>query len=94
MVSLKIARDKNLLLEIILSTIFYDQLLFEVTNNNKKVYYSIFPNRLSLKKQRIDDKIAMLQEHYSNKISIKNPISCFSVLTPALYNIIFQDSIF
>ena len=50
MVSLKIARDKNLLLEIILSTIFYDQLLFEVTNNNKKVYYSIFPNRLSLKK--------------------------------------------
>ncbi len=96
MFSLKIGNGKNLPLEIMLSTIFYDRLLFEVTRNNEKIYYSLLPNRVSFRKnkQLVDDKIAMLQERYNNEISIINPISYFSALTPVLYVILFFKTLF
>ena len=36
----------------------------------------------------------MLQERYNNEISIINPISYFSALTPVLYVILFFKTLF
>lgn len=53
MVSLKIGSGRSLSLEIMLSTIFYDSLLFEITDDNgEKINYSLLPNRISFKKIR------------------------------------------
>ncbi|HIB8940915.1 TPA: hypothetical protein ACWYFA_003523, partial [Morganella morganii] len=76
MVSLKIGSGRSLSLEIMLSTIFYDSLLFEITDDNgEKINYSLLPNRISFKKNKIlvDSKICMLQERYGYKINIRNP---------------------
>lgn len=49
---MKIENNKNITLEVILSSIFYDSLKFEITNDdsNEKTTYSLLPNRISFKK--------------------------------------------
>lgn len=97
MVSLKIGSGKSLLLEIMLSAIFYDSLLFEITDDNgEKVNYSLLPNRVSFKKNKmlVDSKICMLQERYGHKINICNPSYSRSIFTPLLYVILFFKTLF
>lgn len=97
MVSLKIGSGKSLSLEIMLSAIFYDSLLFEITDDNgKKINYSLLPNRVSFKKNKmlVDSKICMLQERYGHKINICNPSYSRSIFTPLLYAILFFKTLF
>ena len=97
MVSLKIGSGRSLSLEIMLSTIFYDSLLFEITDDNgEKINYSLLPNRISFKKNKIlvDSKICMLQERYGYKINIRNPSYSRSIFTPLLYAILFFKTLF
>ncbi|MBA5808213.1 hypothetical protein F9883_10015 [Morganella morganii] len=97
MVSLKVGSGKSLSLEIMLSTIFYDSLLFQITDDNgEQVNYSLLPNRVSFKKNKIlvDSKICMLQERYGHKINICNPPYSRSIFTPLLYAILFFKTLF
>lgn len=97
MVLLKIGSGRSLSLEIMLSTIFYDSLLFEITDDNgEKINYSLLPNRISFKKNKIlvDSKICMLQERYGYKINIRNPSYSRSIFTPLLYAILFFKTLF
>ncbi|UFH68579.1 glucosamine inositolphosphorylceramide transferase family protein [Morganella morganii] len=97
MVSLKVGSGKSLSLEMMLSTIFYDSLLFQITDDNgEQVNYSLLPNRVSFKKNKIlvDSKICMLQERYGHKINICNPPYSRSIFTPLLYAILFFKTLF
>ncbi|HHN8407657.1 TPA: glucosamine inositolphosphorylceramide transferase family protein [Morganella morganii] len=97
MVSLKVGSGKSLSLEMMFSTIFYDSLLFQITDDNgEQVNYSLLPNRVSFKKNKIlvDSKICMLQERYGHKINICNPPYSRSIFTPLLYAILFFKTLF